>query len=374
MKRWFVASAVLASFTGTASAQSSVTLYGLLSEGIGWVSNEGGSANVKMLGGTNQNNRMGIKIAEDLGSGVLAVAQLENGFDITSGKFQQGGRMFGRQAFVGLSDRSLGTVTFGRQYDMFWDYIAPFAAPSAASGLAANPGDADNLMGSWRYSNSVKYTSPTFGGVNAEALYAFSNTPGEFAINRAFSAGAGYQSGGLKLGAAYVELDSPGIVHPAGAVTDDYLGAPFELFHTSPLNSNVGVRRQRNYGAAGSYDFDHGVKLSMLVDQIHFSYLDGTSLRLTNYGMSLGWFLTPSLMLGSSYTYTQGKYGGLQADPHWNTAMLSLDYFLSKRTDLYLFDVVQRVSGPYAVADIFLNAPSTSRVQNLLLAGIRHRF
>jgi GBP family porin len=243
-----------------------------------------------------------------------------------------------------------------------------------ASGLAANPRDADNLMGIWRYSNSVKYTSPTFGGISAEALYVFSNAAGQFSVNRAFSAGAGYQSGGLKLGAAYVELDSPGIAHPNGAVTDDYLGAPFELFHTSPLNSNVGVDRQRNYGVAGSYDFGNGVKWSMLVDQIHFSYLDGSSLRLTNYGTSLSWYLTPALMLGGSYTYTQGKYGGLDANPHWNTAMLSLDYFLSKRTDVYLFDVVQRVSGPHAVADIFLNAPSTSQVQNLLLAGIRHRF
>jgi predicted porin len=338
------------------------------------VNNEGGASSVKMLGGTNQNNRIGFKIAEDLGGGMQAVGQLENGFDITSGKFQQGGRMFGRQAFVGLSDRSLGTVTIGRQYDMFWDYIAPYAAPSAAVGLAANPGDADNLMGSWRYNNAVKYASPTFGGFSAEALYAFSNAAGQFGVNRAFSVGAGYQSSGLKVGLAYVQLDSPGVAHPNGAVTDDYFGAPFELFHTSPLNGNVGVQRQRNYGIAGSYDFGNGVKLNMLVDQIHFEYLDGTSLRLSNYGTSLSWFLTPALMLGASYTYSQGKYGGLDANPHWNTAMLSVDYFLSKRTDVYLYDVVQRVSGPYAVADIFLNAPSTSRVQNMLLAGIRHRF
>lgn len=374
MRRCIIAGAILASFASTTWAQSNVTLYGVLSEGIGLVNNEGGASSVKMLGGTNQNNRIGFKIAEDLGGGMQAVGQLENGFDITSGKFQQGGRMFGRQAFVGLSDRSLGTVTIGRQYDMFWDYIAPYAAPSAAVGLAANPGDADNLMGSWRYNNAVKYASPTFGGFSAEALYAFSNAAGQFGVNRAFSVGAGYQSSGLKVGLAYVQLDSPGVAHPNGAVTDDYFGAPFELFHTSPLNGNVGVQRQRNYGIAGSYDFGNGVKLNMLVDQIHFEYLDGTSLRLSNYGTSLSWFLTPALMLGASYTYSQGKYGGLDANPHWNTAMLSVDYFLSKRTDVYLYDVVQRVSGPYAVADIFLNAPSTSRVQNMLLAGIRHRF
>lgn len=89
------------------------------------------------------------------------------------------------------------------------------ALAAASNGLAAHPGDADNLMGSWRYSNSVKYATPTFAGFNAEALYAFSNAAGQFALNRAFSAGVGYKNGPLQVGAAYVEIDRPGTIRTA---------------------------------------------------------------------------------------------------------------------------------------------------------------
>ncbi|BCG05431.1 hypothetical protein PPGU19_099990 (plasmid) [Paraburkholderia sp. PGU19] len=206
------------------------------------MNNEQGAHNFKLLSGANQNNRLGFKISEDLGGGTKAVAQLENGFDVTNGKFGQGGRMFGRQAYMGLSNNAMGTLTAGRQYDMFWDYLTAYSAGVAIGGLLATPGDADNLMRSWRYSNSIKYVSPTMRGVDFEALYAFSNASGEFAVNRAFSAGARYVAGRFQIAAAYVQLDAPGTVNAAGAVSDDYAGAPFFLFRSSPLNSGVGLK------------------------------------------------------------------------------------------------------------------------------------
>jgi GBP family porin len=371
--RWSCATALML-VSCPVLAQSSVTIYGLISEGIGWVNNEGGAHNYKLVSGPNQNNRFGFKVVEDLGGGNRAIAQLENGFDITNGKFGQGGRMFGRQALVGLSSNAWGTVTAGRQYDMFWDYMAPLSTASATGGLADHPGDADNLMGSWRYSNSIKYASPTFAGLNAEVLYAFSNAAGAFAFNRAYSAGLGYEYGRLKIALAYLQIDNPGLGNPNGAVSDDYAGAPFFLFRTSPLNPLAGVDRQRNVGIGGRYDFGHGVRWNVMIDNIQYAYHDGTSLTLTNYDTSLTYSATAALTLGAGYIYTHGKYGGLNANPHWHTAQVSVDYLLSKRTDIYIFDDFQQVSGPYAVADIYLNAPSKSRNQNLLLAGIRHKF
>ncbi|WP_242540421.1 porin [Trinickia mobilis] len=362
------------SASGLAVAQSSVTIYGLISEGVAWTNNEGGASNVKLMSGIQQNNRLGFKISEDLGGGNRAVAQLENGFNITNGNFGQGGRMFGRQAFVGLSSNTLGTVTVGRQYDAFWDYIAPISAGVATNGLAAHPGDADNLYGSWRYNNSIKYVSPTIAGFNAQALYALSNAAGAFGLNRAYSAGVNYAQGGFKFAVAYVQLDSPGTVNPTGAVTDDYQGAPFFLFRTSPLNSAAGVVRQHNFGAGGRYDFGNGVRWNFMVDNIHYSYRDGTGLSLTNYDTSVTYDLTPALMLGAGYVYTQGSYGGLSANPHWHTMQVSLNYRLSKRTDVYIYNDLQMVSGPQAVADIYMNAPSKTRNQNLLVVGIRHVF
>ncbi len=60
-------------------AQSTVTLYGILSEGIGWTSNEAGHSNVKVFTGPNQNNRVGFRVIEDLGGGNRVVGVLENG-------------------------------------------------------------------------------------------------------------------------------------------------------------------------------------------------------------------------------------------------------------------------------------------------------
>ena len=372
-KRYLVFSAALCA-SGHVSAQSSVTLYGLISEGLTWVNNEGGAHNYRLLSGSNQNNRLGFKINEDLGGGTQVVAQLENGFDITNGRFGQGGRMFGRQAFVGLSDVRFGTLTAGRQYDMFWDYLTPFAAGVANTGLLATPGDADNLMGSWRYNNSIKYRSPNLGGFDAEAMYAFSNAAGQFSVNRAFSAGARYARGPLQIAAAYVELDRPGTVNAAGAVTDDYSGAPFFLFRTSPLNATAGVKRQRNYGLGGHYEVGYGVRLNAVIDAIRYTYNDGTSLSLNSYDASISYTATPALTFAAAYIYTSGRYGGLDANPHWNGTQLSIDYSLSKRTDVYVFDTFQRKSGPHAVAGVYLYAPSTSSNQNVVVAGIRHRF
>lgn len=348
-------------------------MYGLISTGIGYVSNAGGEHDYAMYSGTNQNNRWGFKIKEDLGGGLATVAQLEGGFDVTTGALGQNGRLFGRQAWVGLQDASLGTLTFGRQYDSFFDYIAVFSAPYASGGLAAHPGDSDNLMGSWRYNNSVKYSTPIWDGLSAEALYAMSNST-SFALNRAWSAGVRYVGSRFSVAAAYVDIQSPGNANANGAVTSDYSGAPFWLFRTSPLDSGAGVLRQQNIGFGGNYRITDKATLSAFADDIRYDYSDRTSLHLNNFDVSFSYLLTPSLSLAASYVYTQGTYGGLEANPHWNTGQLTLDYAFSKRTDVYLFDDYQRVSGPHAVADIFLNVPSTGATQNLVVAGIRHRF
>ncbi|WP_158340994.1 hypothetical protein [Paraburkholderia xenovorans] len=53
---------------------------------------------------------------------------------------------------------------------------------------------------------------------------------------------------------------------------------------------------------------------------------------------------------------------------------MSLAYFLSKRTDIFIFNDFQRVSGAHAVAALYLDAPSTTRTQDMVVVGIRHKF
>jgi len=134
------------------------------------------------------------------------------------------------------------------------------------------------------------------------------------------------------------------------------------------------VKRQRNYGLGGRYEVGYGVRLNAVIDAIRYTYNDGTSLSLNSYDASISYTATPALTFAAAYIYTSGRYGGLDANPHWNGTQLSIDYSLSKRTDVYVFDTFQRKSGPHAVAGVYLYAPSTSSNQNVVVAGIRHRF
>jgi hypothetical protein len=69
-----------------AFAQSSVTLYGVLDEGIDYTNNAGHGAVWEMVSGYAQGSRWGMKGSEDLGGGLKAVFQLENGFDVSSAR------------------------------------------------------------------------------------------------------------------------------------------------------------------------------------------------------------------------------------------------------------------------------------------------
>ncbi len=87
-----------------------------------------------MASGFAQGSRWGLKGTEDLGGGLKALFQLENGFNASNGKAAQGGLMFGRQAYVGLSDNQWGSVTLGRQYDSVIDYLARRLSPEIGGG------------------------------------------------------------------------------------------------------------------------------------------------------------------------------------------------------------------------------------------------
>src|ERR1700712_1126890 len=100
MKKTLIVAAVSASFATAASAQSSVTLYGLIDAGFAYtnnVANTGAGPDQQvskfgMTSGNLQGSRWGLRGQEDLGGGLKAVFTLENGFNITNGTASQGGR------------------------------------------------------------------------------------------------------------------------------------------------------------------------------------------------------------------------------------------------------------------------------------------
>ncbi|MEI6762134.1 MAG: porin [Betaproteobacteria bacterium] len=179
MKKTLVAMAVMA-VAGAASAQA--TLYGVLDAGIQMTTTT--LAGVDLVGnniGLQQNasfmngNRWGLKGTEDLGGGMSALYQVESGFAIDTGKSSQGSRLFGRQAYVGLSG-GFGTVTLGRQYtglDTLWGtYDAGEYGGNSAMSFAWNGGVVGDIG---RVDSMIQYSTPAMSGFSALVQYA----PGE---------------------------------------------------------------------------------------------------------------------------------------------------------------------------------------------------
>jgi GBP family porin len=376
-KKSLLAVSALCLSASAAHAQSSVTLYGLIDAGLTYTNNQHGQKNFQATSGDTNGSRWGLRGAEDLGGGLKAIFTLENGFSIQNGSLGQGGRMFGRQAFVGLSSETYGALTAGRQYDSVVDYLGPLSLTGTQYGGThfAHPYDNDNLDNSFRVSNSVKYQSINYGGLKFGGLYGFSNQAGGFASNRAYSVGASYNWGPLNAAVAYLQLNNSGSTFPAGAVSDD---------------ATFSAGNQRTFGGGLSYAFGPAVA-GVVITQTKLSaatgigaYASGTSkgltltggdARFTNYELNGRYNLTPALALIGSYTFTDARVSGVS--PKYNQINLRTDYSLSKRTDVYLEGVYQHVSGAGnsgITANITGLSASSGNSQVAATIGLRTRF
>jgi predicted porin len=165
------AAAALAVAGAPAAAQSSVTLYGVVDVSVETLNNVGAAGNsltrVPSLTGYLP-SRFGLRGSEDLGGGMRAVFVLENGFAPDQGTSNQGGRLFGRQAWAGLAG-SWGTIGVGRQYTMlFYSLLdADIMGPALYSS-----GSLDSYIPNARADNAVTYQG-RFAGWTLGATYSF---------------------------------------------------------------------------------------------------------------------------------------------------------------------------------------------------------
>ncbi|MGF6758142.1 porin [Paraburkholderia sp. GAS334] len=363
-----------------ASAQSSVTLYGLIDEGFNYTSNVGGHSNYQMESGFAQGSRWGVRGQEDLGGGLKALFQLENGFDVNSGALGQGSRMFGRQAYVGLASDRFGTVTLGRQYDSVVDYLAPLTANGNWAGyLLSHPYDNDNTDNSFRLNNTVKYTSNTYNGFSFGGLYGFSNQAGGFNDNRSYSFGAQYVGSALSIAAAYMQINNPGATSGGSLATND---------------TAFTAARERVWGAGLNYTIAGATTLGFVYSHTDLTDATGSvyvgnfanpasSLKFDNFELNAKYQFTPNIFAGAMYNYTLGHFDSAagSSKPKWHQFGLMGDYKLSQRTDVYVQGMYQHVSGASSVAaplnTAFItgaDAPSSTANQFIARVAMRHTF
>ena len=98
-----LAGAALSAIAAGVQAQSSVQAYGLIDVSAGQFQDAGGTKDKSVASGKMSTSYFGFKGTEDLGNGLKAVFLLEQGFNVDDGYSGQSGRLYGRQAYGGLS-------------------------------------------------------------------------------------------------------------------------------------------------------------------------------------------------------------------------------------------------------------------------------
>ncbi|VVE83133.1 porin [Pandoraea sputorum] len=355
-----------------ALAQSNVQLYGLIDSGVEFLTNAdkntAGSAVslTRVTSGNLAGSRWGLKGTEDLGGGSKALFLLENGFNLGNGQSLQGGREFGRLAYVGLSNKSFGTVTIGRQGGVFLDWVSKFN-PLNNAVYAIKMQDtafSDRLDNSLRYSAKlgdfeamVQYSK----GYDDVSFGAASTTPGDNRRAQVVDAGVRYANGPLSFVIAYDQKNG-GSTLPNAAMTSKVGG------YEGNMDRRIAAAVQYSLQ---SVDLYVGYRY-LNAKAIHLSALNKSPVEASSYyWIGSTWHATPALDLSATAMYQ--NFYGTNRDPL--SFQVSADYSFSKRTDAYVnMGYVVNRNG----SDLGLNGFGTNVIagknQFGTMAGIKHTF
>lgn len=363
MNRRLVLPVLLAAGVGGAHAQP-LTVFGVVDASIEHVTRVGpaGSGLTRMPGLTGSvPSRLGLRGTEDLGSGLRAVFTLEQGLVPDTGGLSQGGRAFGRQAFVGLSG-PWGTVSFGRQYTMlFWSILESDVLGPAIYGT----GSLDPYIPNARADNALAWRG-RFGGWMLGATYS----PGRDAVNAGNPAGtncpgeSAVDAKACRERSLLVRYDATG--WGVAWAQDTLRGGPgaFAGLSSSAL-SDTRV-------SANGYIRFQGVKLSLGVFRRHNDANPATP-RSDLWYVGAVWPLSPVLTLDGELLKL--SYRG-SADGAWLLAARAT-YALSQRSALYVTAGSVSNAGSLALSVSAGAAGSNPRPgagQNGVTAGLRHAF
>lgn len=386
MKKTILLAASAATFSAAAvHAETSVTLYGLIDTGIGYAKVDGSytnpttgasaDVNASRFGSTTgqtAGSRWGLRGKEDLGDGLYATFKIESGFDSNNGESIQGGRLFGREATIGLGSADWGEVRLGRQYNVATRMMASLFGSNFGGGFTQlNTGAGLGFSGSnWvRYDNLALYESPSFGGFRVSAGYSFNandlttaQTGFATADNtRAITSGLSYNNGPLVAFISYEQLNA-----------------------SNKLSTAQTSATPRSFTVGAAYDFEV-LKLIAAYERATDGWFAGKGLpaganingfRGTPSNTFVDGFSTNSYLLGVSVPLggASSMFGSWQrVDPNnsdltggdstSNTFALGYSYKLSKRTSLY-------AAGSYTKNFAFQSdAKATEAV-----VGLRHAF
>jgi predicted porin len=361
----------LAAQAGIAQAQTNVRLYGLVDAYAGYVDNSAanrGSALVVNSGGMTT-SFFGMNGSEDLGGGLRAVFALESFFRVDGGQFGRFGNGpdlgFTRSAWVGMAG-NFGQVTLGRNTSPFFlatVFFNPFGDSFVFSPLIAHTwlgsqldgvGTAQSIVqGDTGFSNSLRWTSPSLGGLRADialaartdGIFVGENFTGNRSQGRAGDFALFFNRGPLAASVVYRNIDLDSGADPTAA----------------------GDRKQSAFQLGASYDFRVAKLFGTYQDQRE-NYEIGSDAKKRGWQLGASVPLTGSSAVLASFARSGFERPGVQ-DNTRSTLAIGYNYTLSRRTDLYanwLRDQIRGVDGAAAA--------TSNNTQNVIGFGIRHRF
>jgi predicted porin len=208
MKKSLLALAALTAFAGAASAQSSVTLFGIVDAGVARLSG-GGKTKLGMTNSGYNSSRFGVRGVEDMGGGLQAGFWLEG--QLTNDDGNAAGLNFQRRSTVSLMG-GFGEIRMGRDYTpTFWNTTVYDPFGTNGVGQALTPGmlsAVGNGANAVRANNSISYFLPALGGITGQFMYAFGeNTSGGVKTNNYMGGRVGYAAGPISVHVAYGKTD-----------------------------------------------------------------------------------------------------------------------------------------------------------------------
>ena len=328
-----ILAAALAAAACSASAQSSVTLYGIVDNAVERASNGAGVSATRLVSGQGSASRLGFRGMEDLGGGLRAIFNLEAAInaDSGSGSAAGGGLMFNRQSWVGLAG-NWGQVTLGRQFRP--EARAVFGMdPFDAGSVASPPNTYANTV--FRSDNAIVYETPRMAGFVGRVMYAF-----------------GERAGGVS-----------GALDDVGASLQYYNGPLYLAYGYDSLRNATATDRRKWNSLGGSYDF----RLAKLYGAYRTRKEGVANLDEANYWIGVG-VPIGALTLQATVGRVNDK-AALNRDAKGYS--FGAEYLLSKRTDVYMrYAKLSNENGATFGLDNGVNGPSPKS----LVAGIRHRF
>jgi len=333
--------AVMLGSAASASAQSSITLFGIVDVGARYTDNAGESVKSLSTSGLNS-NRLGVRGVEDLGDGFKANFWLEAGIRPDTGSSADATRFWDRRATVGLS-WGFGEGRLGRDKVPTYTAVEEFDA-FTDNGVAAIGHFLDklgtNVDTQKRADNMVAYFLPGgLGGLYGNASAA----AGEGTDGKKFVGGRiGYKAGPFDVSAAYSETD------------------------VSPLSGFGGDDKYKVLVVGGRWDFGFATLLGEYIEDKYSS----RKAAIYNVGLIVPFGAS---QIRAGFAAIDGKGPGF--DPN-NAKQFALGFVhtFSKRTALYATAAtIDNDGGAKYVVDASPPLPAGGRSTGYEV-GIRHSF